>query len=46
MQDALEAQEWPQVYRERNEIPEHRFKDMIDHGALRGYPETCALAKK
>jgi len=34
MKDALEAQEWPQVYRERNEIQEHRFKDMIDHGAL------------
>jgi hypothetical protein len=34
VQDALEAQEWPGVYRERNEIQEHRFKDMIDHGAL------------
>jgi hypothetical protein len=34
VQDALEAQEWPRVYRERNEIQEHRFKDMIDHGAL------------
>ncbi len=33
VQDALEAQEWPGVYRERNERPEHRFKDMIDHGA-------------
>ena len=31
--DALEAKEWPGVYRERNEIQEHRFKDMIDHGA-------------
>ena len=34
VQDALEAKEWPRVYRERNEIQEHRFKDMIDHGAL------------
>ena len=34
VQVALEAQEWPGVYRERNEIQEHRFKDMIDHGAL------------
>jgi hypothetical protein len=34
VQDALEAQEWPGVSRERNEIQEHRFKDMIDHGAL------------
>ena len=34
VQDALEAKEWPGVYRERNEIQEHRFKDMIDHGAL------------
>jgi len=34
VQDALEAQEWPGVYRERNERQEHRFKDMIDHGAL------------
>ncbi len=25
---------WKGVYRERNEIQEHRFKDMIDHGAL------------
>jgi hypothetical protein len=34
IQDTLEAQEWPGVYRERNERQEHRFKDMIDHGAL------------
>lgn len=34
VQDALEAKEWPGVYRERNERQEHRFKDMIDHGAL------------
>ncbi len=34
VQDALEAKEWPGVYRERNEIQEHRFKDMIDHGTL------------
>jgi len=34
VQDALAAKEWPRVYRERNEIQEHRFKDMIDHGAL------------
>jgi len=34
VQNALEAKEWPRVYRERNEIQEHRFKDMIDHGAL------------
>lgn len=34
VQDALEAKEWPRISRERNEIQEHRFKDMIDHGAL------------
>src|SRR2546428_4326405 len=34
VKDALEAKEWPGVYRERNERQEHRFKDMIDHGAL------------
>jgi len=33
-QDALEAKEWPGVYRAQNEIQEHRCKDMIDHGAL------------
>ncbi len=32
--DVLEAAAWPQVYRERNEIQEHSFKRMIDHGAL------------
>src|SRR5262244_517354 len=30
----LEVTEWPRVYRERNEIQEHSFKRMIDHGAL------------
>ena len=34
VQEALEATEWPRVYRERNEIQEHSFKGMIDHGAL------------
>ena len=34
VKDALEASEWPRVYRERNEIQEHSFKRMIDHGAL------------
>src|SRR5206468_1011657 len=28
IKDALEAQEWPRVYRERNERQEHRFKAM------------------
>lgn len=32
--ETLAASEWPGVYRERNEIQEHRFKDMIDHGAF------------
>src|SRR5262249_56160625 len=32
--DVLEVAAWPQVYRERNEIQEHSFKRMIDHGAL------------
>lgn len=31
----LEPIEWPRVYRERNEIQEHRFKSMVDHGALK-----------
>jgi len=31
---ALEATEWPRVYRERTEIQENSFKRMIDHGAL------------
>ena len=26
--------EWPRVYRARNEVQEHSFKRMIDHGAL------------
>src|SRR5712691_9750474 len=34
VEDALEAREWPRVYRERNEIQEHSFKGMIDHGGL------------
>src|SRR5713101_7624445 len=34
VEDALEASEWPRVYRERNEIQEHSFKRMIDHGGL------------
>ena len=34
VKDALAATEWPQVYRERNEIQENGFKRMIDHGAL------------
>ena len=31
---AVAALEWPRLYRERNEIQEHSFKRMIDHGAL------------
>lgn len=31
---ALEATEWPRVYRARSEIQENSFKDMIAHGAL------------
>ena len=34
VQDALEVTEWPRVYRARNEMQEHSFKRMIDHGAL------------
>ena len=34
VKDALAATEWPQLYRERNEIQENGFKRMIDHGAL------------
>ena len=34
MKATLAAPEWPRVYRARNEIQEHRFKRMIDHGAL------------
>jgi len=30
----LEVTEWPRVYRARNEVQEHSFKRMIDHGAL------------
>jgi len=32
VEDALEASEWPRVSRERNEMQEHSFKGMIDHG--------------
>src|SRR5438128_6351602 len=31
---ALEAAEWPRVYRARTERQENSFKRMIDHGAL------------
>jgi len=34
LQDALEAREWPRVYRERNAMQELSFKGMIDHGGL------------
>ena len=34
LKDALEAREWPRVYRERNAIQELSFKGMIDHGGL------------
>jgi hypothetical protein len=34
VKDALDATEWPKVYRDRNEIQENSFKRMIDHGAL------------
>ena len=34
VQAALEVSAWPRVYRERNEMQEHSFKGMIDHGAL------------
>lgn len=35
VKDALETSQWPRVYRERNEIQEHSFKRMNDHGALK-----------
>ena len=34
LQEALEAREWPRVYRERNAVQELSFKGMIDHGGL------------
>ena len=34
VKEALEAREWPRVYRERNAIQELSFKGMIDHGGL------------
>jgi hypothetical protein len=30
----VDVPEWPRVYRARNEVQEHSFKRMIDHGAL------------
>ena len=32
VKDTLEASAWPRVSRERNEMQEHRFKGMSDHG--------------
>jgi len=34
VKETLETTAWPRVYLERNEIQEHSFKRMIDHGAL------------
>src|SRR5438874_3140659 len=34
VKETLETSEWPRVYLERNELQEHSFKRMIDHGAL------------
>ena len=34
LQAAVEATEWPRLYRERTERQENSFKRMIDHGAL------------
>ena len=34
VEETVEATAWPQVYRERNELQEHSFKRMSDHGAL------------
>ena len=34
VKESLEAIEWPEVYRQRNEIQENSFKGMIAHGAL------------
>ena len=34
VEDALETNQWPRVYRERHEIQEHSCKRMNDHGAL------------
>ena len=31
----VETTQWPRVYRARNEMQEHSFKRMIDHGALK-----------
>jgi hypothetical protein len=31
----VETTQWPRVYRARNEMQEHRFKRMMDHGALK-----------
>ena len=32
--EVLDKQEWPQVYRQRNELQENSFRRMIAHGAL------------
>ncbi len=34
VEETLEANKWPGVYCDRNEIQEHRFKDTIAHGVL------------
>jgi hypothetical protein len=34
VKETLETTAWPRVYLERNEIQEHSFKRMSDHGAL------------
>jgi hypothetical protein len=34
VKETLVVTDWPRVYRARNEIQEHSFKHMIDHGAL------------
>ena len=35
VKEALEASQWPRVYRERNAIQERSFKRMNEHGALK-----------
>jgi hypothetical protein len=34
VKDAIALCDWPEVYRQRTEIQEHRFKEMKAHGAL------------
>ena len=34
LRDTVTPLEWPQLYRQRNEIQENSFKRMIEHGAL------------